>query len=89
MGKIDYFRELGYQRGRRILQNGIEVQPTETFEEAFYEAELNARQYDDFTFIANELNCSDYPEEAWFHYEAGLQDALEQELSEREEDYAS
>lgn len=89
MGKIDYYRELGYQRGKRIIQNGVEIQLNETFEKAFYETEQNARQYDDFSFIANELNCSDSPEEAWLHYEMGLQDALEQELSEREKDYAS
>jgi len=54
----------------------MNTQDIVTFFDEAYAAELNARQYSDFSFIAHALNTSLHPDDAWEQFEMGVETGI-------------
>jgi hypothetical protein len=68
---FEYAEEMGFFPTEEVLTN------------AAYEAEMNARQYSPWEFIAQEINDSDDPEELWEQYERGVTAGIQRGVRER------
>ena len=53
----------------------------EVHESLCYEAESNSRQFSPFEFTAHEFNSSEYHEDLWEAFEAGIGDAISADLA--------
>jgi len=78
--------ELGFDRGQGCGSCVDIFDNYEAYAEQAHEAEDNARQYSDFSFIAHDINSARYPDELRDRYDEGVVDGIAEQWARRPAD---